>query len=50
MASRKKPTFRQDEYQRAMKRALARKPPLHGDGRYLSREEAHDREQLRGNK
>ena len=32
-----------DSYQRAMRRALARKPFLKTDGRYLSREEAHDR-------
>jgi hypothetical protein len=32
-----------DAYQRSMKRALARKPFLKSDGRYLSREEAHDR-------
>lgn len=36
-----------DEYQRAMRRALARKPFLKTDGRYLSREEAHDRARLR---
>ena len=36
-----------DGYQRAMRRALARKPFLKTDGRYLSREEAHDRAGLR---
>jgi hypothetical protein len=38
----------QDEYTRAMKRAVKRKPFLktHGTG-YLSREEAHDRSRLR---
>ncbi len=34
-------------YERAMRRALARKPFLMTDGRYLSREEAHDRPNLR---
>ena len=34
-------------YQRAMRRALARQPFLSTDGRYLSREEAHDRANLR---
>ena len=34
-------------YERAMRRALARKPFLKTDGRYLSREEAHDRSGLR---
>ncbi len=36
-----------DGYERAMRRALARKPFLNTDGRYLSREEAHDRSGLR---
>lgn len=36
-----------DTYQRAMRRALARKPFLKSDGRYLSREEIHDRARLR---
>jgi hypothetical protein len=36
-----------DGYQSAMRRALARKPFLKSDGRYLSREEAHDRSRLR---
>ena len=34
-------------YESAMRRALARKPFLKTDGRYLSREEAHDRSSLR---
>jgi hypothetical protein len=33
----------QDGYERAKRRALARKPFLRSDGRYLTREEAHDR-------
>lgn len=37
----------QNSYQRAMRRALGRKPFLHSDGRYLTREEAHDRARLR---
>jgi hypothetical protein len=37
----------QDGYNRAMRRALARKPFLKTDGRYPSREEAHDRSRLR---
>jgi hypothetical protein len=37
----------QDGYQHAMRRALARKPFPKSDGRYLSREEAHDRTRLR---
>jgi len=36
-----------DGYQQAMRRALARKPFLKTDGRYLSREEAHARARLR---
>jgi hypothetical protein len=36
-----------DAYERAMHRALARKPFLKTDGRYLSREESHDRTRLR---
>jgi hypothetical protein len=36
-----------DGYQRAMRRALARKPFLKSDSRYLAREEAHDRGRLR---
>jgi hypothetical protein len=37
----------QDSYERAMKRALARKPFLKTDGKYLSRDEVHDRERFR---
>jgi hypothetical protein len=37
----------QDEYERAMRRALGRKPFLRSEGRYLTREEAHDRSSLR---
>jgi len=33
----------QDGYEKAMRRALGRKPFLDSDGRYLTREEAHDR-------
>ena len=35
-----------DGYEKAMRRALGRKPFLRG-GRYLTREEAHDRARLR---
>lgn len=34
-------------YERAMRRALHRKPFLNTDGRYASREEVHDRSYLR---
>ncbi len=37
----------QDEYERAMRRALAREPFLKTDGKYMSREEVHDRDRLR---
>jgi len=37
----------QDEYRRAMRRALGRKPFLNTDGSYLSRDEIHDRGHLR---
>jgi hypothetical protein len=37
----------QDNYKAAKLRALARKPFLKSDGRYLSREEVHDRARLR---
>ncbi len=37
----------EDAYQGAMRRVLARKPFLKTDGRYLSREEVHDRPGLR---
>jgi hypothetical protein len=33
----------EDAYQSAVRRALARKPFLKTDGRYLSREEVHER-------
>lgn len=36
-----------DEYEAAKRRALARKPFLKSDGRYLSRVEVHDRANLR---
>lgn len=34
-------------YERSMRSALRRKAFLHSDGRYLKREEAHDRARLR---
>lgn len=37
----------EDGYEKAMRRALSRKPFLKTDGRYLTREEAHDRARLR---
>jgi len=37
----------QDGYEKAMRRALNRKPFLQGNGRYLTREEVHDRARLR---
>ena len=37
----------QNGYEDAMQRALARKPFLRSEGRYLTREEAHDRARLR---
>jgi hypothetical protein len=37
----------QESYDLAMRRALERKPFLHAWGRYLTREEAHDRPRLR---
>jgi hypothetical protein len=36
-----------DTYEAAMRRALAQKPFLKTDGKYLSREEVHDRARLR---
>lgn len=36
-----------DGYEKAMRRALSRKPLLKTDGRYLSRDEIHDRSRLR---
>lgn len=35
------------DYTSAMRRALERKPFLKSDGKYLSREEAHERSRLR---
>ena len=37
----------EDGYEKAMRRALARKPSLKSNARYLTREEAHDRARLR---
>ena len=37
-----------DDYDRAMRQALARKPFLKTDGRYLSRGDVHDRSRFRG--
>ena len=37
-----------DSYEKAMRRALARKPFLKTDGKYLSREEVHERSRFRG--
>jgi hypothetical protein len=37
----------QDRYEGAMRRALTRKPFPKSEGRYLSREAAHDRDRLR---
>lgn len=37
----------EDGYEKAMRRALARKPFPKSDGRYLTREEVHDRARLR---
>ena len=37
----------QDDYEKAMRRALGRKPFLPSKGRYLTREEVHDRARLR---
>ncbi len=37
----------QSDYEKAMRRALSRKPFLRGNGRYLTREEVHDRARLR---
>jgi hypothetical protein len=36
-----------DSYERAMRQALARKPFPASDGKYLSREEVHDRSRFR---
>lgn len=37
----------QNAYARAIRRALGRKPFLRSEGRYLTREEVHDRTRLR---
>jgi hypothetical protein len=37
----------QDAYEKAMRRALERRPFLRSDGRYLTREEVHDRVRTR---
>ena len=37
-----------DDYDHAMRQALARKPFLKTDGRYLSREDVHERSRFRG--
>jgi hypothetical protein len=37
-----------DSYERALREALARKPFLKTDGKYLSREEVHERSRFRG--
>jgi len=37
----------EDEYEHAMREALAREPFMTSAGQYLTREEAHDRERLR---
>jgi hypothetical protein len=37
-----------DDYGRAMRQALARKPFLNTDGHYLSREAVHERSRFRG--
>jgi hypothetical protein len=36
-----------EDYERAMREALAREPFLSSDGTYLTREEVHDRDRLR---
>jgi hypothetical protein len=36
-----------DSYEKAMKRALARPPFLKSEGKYLTREEVHDRARFR---
>jgi hypothetical protein len=38
---------KRDAYEKAMRRALARKPFLKSDGPYMTREEAHERANLR---
>ena len=39
--------IQQDGYERALKRALARKPFLNTDGKYPSRDDVHDRDRFR---
>ena len=39
--------LQKDSYEAAMRRALARKPFPKSDGKYLTREEVHDRARLR---
>jgi hypothetical protein len=39
--------MQKSDYEAAKRRALARKPFLKTDGRYLSRAQAHDRQHLR---
>lgn len=39
--------IKKSDYEAAKRRALARKPFIKTDGRYLSREQVHDRERLR---
>ena len=43
----KRSTLEENEYAAAMRRALARKPFPKTEGRYLTREQAHDRSQGR---
>ena len=43
----KQTMLQHDTYEQAMRRALRRKPFLKSSGRYLSREEVHDRTRLR---
>jgi hypothetical protein len=43
----KQSMLQHDEYEKAMRRALKRKPFLKSSGRYLTREEVHDRPRLR---
>lgn len=43
----KKRMLEEDGYEKAMRRALGRKAFLKTDGRYMSREEAHERTRLR---
>lgn len=43
----KKQMDEKDEYENAMREALAREPFLRSDGPYLTREESHDRDRIR---